>query len=300
MLHALQIWQICKSRQVERKLVLFLNDLFLIATEICFGLFSAKEGEGGGGRLDGTGKCLGALVIRNGQTWKKPSSTHSTDSTGWCFGITTPCHLSAFTVTGEFATPSPTWLCFSTFSRIAIGFGKLCPLTHTRVDVIGSGFVLQLSLTTCFCFKKTKAVWWLESSFGWFTWLLIKITLSPASMEVENHPKNERTEILLEGTNVPLWWLWEEWVIKPNLWTYPDITRLSVRLGYLAGVVPKVDEARFARALWRAARGNTFASLGDNVERGAGWDVDDRMNDWIRGWCKGYFRSLLFNLYILL
>lgn len=33
------------------------------------------------------------------------------------------------------------------------------------------------------------------------------------------------------------------------------------RLGYLAGVVPKVDEARFARALWRAARGNTFAQF---------------------------------------
>ncbi|CAE7725182.1 ATP6V0A4 [Symbiodinium microadriaticum] len=33
------------------------------------------------------------------------------------------------------------------------------------------------------------------------------------------------------------------------------------RLGYLAGVVPKTDEARFARALWRAARGNTFTQF---------------------------------------
>eukprot|EP00913_Durusdinium_trenchii_P009090 g8546.t1 len=33
------------------------------------------------------------------------------------------------------------------------------------------------------------------------------------------------------------------------------------RLGYLAGVVPKVDEQRFTRALWRAARGNTFAQF---------------------------------------
>mmetsp|Transcript_95605 Transcript_95605/g.227736 ORF Transcript_95605/g.227736 Transcript_95605/m.227736 type:complete len:802 (+) Transcript_95605:65-2470(+) len=33
------------------------------------------------------------------------------------------------------------------------------------------------------------------------------------------------------------------------------------RLGYLAGVVPKADEARFARALWRASRGNTFAQF---------------------------------------
>mmetsp|Transcript_60125 Transcript_60125/g.158169 ORF Transcript_60125/g.158169 Transcript_60125/m.158169 type:complete len:811 (-) Transcript_60125:297-2729(-) len=33
------------------------------------------------------------------------------------------------------------------------------------------------------------------------------------------------------------------------------------RLGYLAGVVPKADEARFARALWRASRGNTFTQF---------------------------------------
>eukprot|EP00930_Biecheleria_cincta_P072273 TRINITY_DN596_c0_g1_i1.p1 TRINITY_DN596_c0_g1~~TRINITY_DN596_c0_g1_i1.p1 ORF type:complete len:845 (-),score=151.29 TRINITY_DN596_c0_g1_i1:54-2210(-) len=30
------------------------------------------------------------------------------------------------------------------------------------------------------------------------------------------------------------------------------------RLGYLAGVVPTADKARFERALWRASRGNTF------------------------------------------
>jgi len=33
------------------------------------------------------------------------------------------------------------------------------------------------------------------------------------------------------------------------------------RLGYIAGVVPKVDEDRFARAVWRASRGNTFAQF---------------------------------------
>jgi V-type H+-transporting ATPase subunit a len=33
------------------------------------------------------------------------------------------------------------------------------------------------------------------------------------------------------------------------------------RLGYLAGVVPKADEARFARALFRASRGNTFTQF---------------------------------------
>jgi len=33
------------------------------------------------------------------------------------------------------------------------------------------------------------------------------------------------------------------------------------RLGYLAGVVPKADEARFARALWRASRGNVFTQF---------------------------------------
>ena len=43
------------------------------------------------------------------------------------------------------------------------------------------------------------------------------------------------------------------------------------RLGYLAGVVPKVDEARFARALWRAARGNTFAWPGGTGRDGMGW-----------------------------
>ena len=51
--------------------------------------------------------------------------------------------------------------------------------------------------------------------------------------------------------------------IHPFLWPLP-------RLGYLAGVVPKVDEARFARALWRAARGNTFAWHG-----GTGCGVGD-------------------------
>ena len=34
-----------------------------------------------------------------------------------------------------------------------------------------------------------------------------------------------------------------------------------VRLGYLAGVVARADEARFARALWRAARGNAFSQF---------------------------------------
>jgi len=33
------------------------------------------------------------------------------------------------------------------------------------------------------------------------------------------------------------------------------------RLGYLAGVVSKTDEQRFARALWRASRGNTFTQF---------------------------------------
>eukprot|EP00441_Pelagodinium_beii_P047067 CAMPEP_0197621620 /NCGR_PEP_ID=MMETSP1338-20131121/2150_1 /TAXON_ID=43686 ORGANISM="Pelagodinium beii, Strain RCC1491" /NCGR_SAMPLE_ID=MMETSP1338 /ASSEMBLY_ACC=CAM_ASM_000754 /LENGTH=800 /DNA_ID=CAMNT_0043191135 /DNA_START=93 /DNA_END=2495 /DNA_ORIENTATION=- len=33
------------------------------------------------------------------------------------------------------------------------------------------------------------------------------------------------------------------------------------RLGYLAGVVTKADEQRFARALWRASRGNTFTQF---------------------------------------
>jgi hypothetical protein len=58
--------------------------------------------------------------------------------------------------------------------------------------------------------------------------------------------------------------------IHPFLWPPP-------RLGYLAGVVPKVDEARFARALWRAARGNTFAWHG-----GTGCAVGDGPWDF---WC---------------
>eukprot|EP00931_Biecheleriopsis_adriatica_P080650 TRINITY_DN539_c0_g1_i2.p1 TRINITY_DN539_c0_g1~~TRINITY_DN539_c0_g1_i2.p1 ORF type:complete len:808 (+),score=197.60 TRINITY_DN539_c0_g1_i2:111-2534(+) len=33
------------------------------------------------------------------------------------------------------------------------------------------------------------------------------------------------------------------------------------RLGYLAGVVPKSDQERFARNLWRASRGNTFTQF---------------------------------------
>merc|ERR1719450_45273 len=34
------------------------------------------------------------------------------------------------------------------------------------------------------------------------------------------------------------------------------------RLGYVSGVLMKADEARFARALWRASRGNTFTNFG--------------------------------------
>jgi len=39
------------------------------------------------------------------------------------------------------------------------------------------------------------------------------------------------------------------------------------RLGYIAGVVPKADETRFARALWRASRGNTFTQFSPIQER---------------------------------
>jgi len=38
------------------------------------------------------------------------------------------------------------------------------------------------------------------------------------------------------------------------------------RLGYVAGVVPKADELRFARALWRASRGNTFTQFSEIAE----------------------------------
>eukprot|EP00435_Cladocopium_sp_Y103_P056443 s269_g19.t1 len=51
-------------------------------------------------------------------------------------------------------------------------------------------------------------------------------------------------------------WGWSENVIVES-----EGGASTGRLGYLAGVVPKVDEARFARALWRAARGNTFAQF---------------------------------------
>mmetsp|Transcript_66010 Transcript_66010/g.148341 ORF Transcript_66010/g.148341 Transcript_66010/m.148341 type:complete len:811 (+) Transcript_66010:104-2536(+) len=34
------------------------------------------------------------------------------------------------------------------------------------------------------------------------------------------------------------------------------------KLGYVSGVLMKADEARFARALWRASRGNTFTNFG--------------------------------------
>eukprot|EP00438_Fugacium_kawagutii_P009130 Skav231786 [mRNA] locus=scaffold3283:297155:298540:+ [translate_table: standard] len=53
-------------------------------------------------------------------------------------------------------------------------------------------------------------------------------------------------------------------------------------LGYLAGVVPKVDEARFARALWRAARGNTFARLGGGLVDGGSMVVG-----WWKPWLTG-------------
>merc|ERR1719401_2542529 len=39
------------------------------------------------------------------------------------------------------------------------------------------------------------------------------------------------------------------------------------RLGYVAGVVPQADENRFARALWRASRGNTFTQLSPIKEK---------------------------------
>jgi len=39
------------------------------------------------------------------------------------------------------------------------------------------------------------------------------------------------------------------------------------RLGYVAGVVPKSDEMRFARALWRASRGNTFTQFSPIQDR---------------------------------
>ena len=63
------------------------------------------------------------------------------------------------------------------------------------------------------------------------------------------------------STMVRIWVMFSH--IHPFLWPLP-------RLGYLAGVVLKVDEARFARALWRAARGNTFAWHG-----GTGCGVGD-------------------------
>merc|ERR1719401_239848 len=39
------------------------------------------------------------------------------------------------------------------------------------------------------------------------------------------------------------------------------------RLGYVAGVVPQADEMRFARALWRASRGNTFTQFSPITEK---------------------------------
>jgi len=39
------------------------------------------------------------------------------------------------------------------------------------------------------------------------------------------------------------------------------------RLGYIAGVVPQADEIRFARALWRASRGNTFTQFSPIKEK---------------------------------